>query len=62
MEESDFVIGFPSGEVIYVNDNELYVLYENDLIKTNYEHKCFEFDDKKRQTIMIFVKTKQNKE
>lgn len=50
------IIGIPSGEVFEVNELQLYNLYENDLIRLDFNRGFWVFKDETLEKIKLYLK------
>jgi hypothetical protein len=57
-EDTYTVVGIPSGEVFYINELQLYNLYENDLIRFDFIKGFWYFEEKNRKSIEIHLHLK----
>ena len=54
-EENYILICMPSGEVFYITDNQLYALYENELIQFDSKKEFWYFEDVDFNMVMRII-------
>lgn len=54
-EEDYILICMPSGEVFYITDNQLYALYENELIHFHSEKEFWYFEEENNEKVMRLI-------
>jgi len=50
-----YVVGFPSGEIFYVNRRKLNKLKRKDLVKWDIEYLCYTFEDENSEKVQKIV-------